>query len=84
VTGRERRGLAQAVECCGVRLQADWYRAYDALAAPRPARPTVLRHRLQVLSARLCWHLYWSRQDVVVPAVRQELRRQGRALERQR
>jgi hypothetical protein len=37
-----------------------------------------------VLSARLCWHLYWSRQDVVVPAVRQEVRRQGRALERQR
>ncbi|USQ89897.1 hypothetical protein NFX46_40140 (plasmid) [Streptomyces phaeoluteigriseus] len=66
-----------------VRLQADWYRTYDALAAPHPARPTALRHRLQVLSARLCWHPYWSRQEGLVPAVRQELRRQGRALERQ-
>ncbi|MEV6406627.1 hypothetical protein AB0M58_27435 [Streptomyces bobili] len=62
-----------------VRLQADWYRPYDALACPYPARPTVLRHRLQVLSARLCWHPYWSRQDGVVPTVREVLRRRGRA-----
>lgn len=61
-----------------VRLQADWYRTYDALAAPHPARPTALRHRLQVLSARLCWHPYWSRQEVVIPAGRSCAARAGR------
>ncbi|NNN34423.1 hypothetical protein HLK59_29500 [Streptomyces sp. S3(2020)] len=61
-------------------LQADWYRTYDALAVPRPARATVLRRRLYVLSVRLRWHPYWSHTAVAVPAARAELRRQGREL----
>ncbi|MCX5357598.1 hypothetical protein OG864_02430 [Streptomyces sp. NBC_00124] len=63
-------------------LQAAWYRTYDALAAPRPARTTVLRRRLYALSVRLRWHPYWTR-TVAVPMARAELRRQGqlRALE---
>ncbi|MEU1183664.1 hypothetical protein ABZ464_39750 [Streptomyces sp. NPDC005820] len=67
-----------------VRLQADWYRTYDALAAPRPARVTALRRRLHALSVRLRWHPYWSREVVAVPTARSELRRRGRALERGR
>ena len=59
-------------------LQAAWYRTYDALAVPRPARTTVLRRRLYVLSVRLRWHPYWSRTAVAVPAARAELRRRGR------
>ncbi|MCX5357612.1 hypothetical protein OG864_02500 [Streptomyces sp. NBC_00124] len=60
-------------------LQAAWYRAYDALAAPRPARTTALRRRLYALSVRLRWHPYWTR-TAAVPAARAELRRQGRQL----
>ncbi|MDR6974379.1 hypothetical protein J2X68_001057 [Streptomyces sp. 3330] len=67
-----------------VRLQADWFRVYDALAAPRPAHVTVLRRRLYALSVRLRWHPFWSQRTVAVPAARVELRRRGRALERQR
>ncbi|MFI9601474.1 hypothetical protein ACIHCX_16670 [Streptomyces sp. NPDC052043] len=36
-----------------MQLQADWRRTYEALAAPSPARATVLRRRLQWLSVRL-------------------------------
>ncbi|MEU3986553.1 hypothetical protein AB0F77_41935 [Streptomyces sp. NPDC026672] len=64
-----------------LRLQVDWYRTYDALAASRSAHVTVLRRRLNVLSARLRWHPYWSR-TAGAPAARAELRRQARALER--
>jgi hypothetical protein len=62
-----------------VRLQAAWYRTYDALAAPRPARTTALRRRLYALSVRLRWHPYWTR-TAAVPAARAELRRQARQL----
>ncbi|MEU9917610.1 hypothetical protein [Streptomyces sp. NPDC051001] len=57
-----------------MRLQAAWYRTYDALAAPRPARTTVLRRRLYALS-----HPYWTR-TAAAPAARAELRRQARRL----
>ncbi|MER5602991.1 hypothetical protein [Streptomyces sp. NPDC002265] len=67
-----------------VLLQAAWYRTYDALAVPRPARTAVLRRRLYALSIRLLWHPYWLRLAIAVPAAREELRRQGRALERAR
>nr|WP_079073821.1 hypothetical protein [Streptomyces sp. Root1310] len=67
-----------------VRLQADWYRVYDALAALRPAHVTMLRRRLYVLSVRLGWHPFWSQRAVAVPAARVELRSRGRVLERQR
>jgi len=53
---------------------------YDALAAPRSARTTVLRRRLYALSVRLRWHPYWSRPALAVPTARAELRRQGREL----
>ncbi|MFJ9634971.1 hypothetical protein ACIRU8_45500 [Streptomyces sp. NPDC101175] len=67
-----------------VLLQADWYRTYDALAAPRPARTTALRRRLFVLSSRLRWHPYWTHSATAVPAARAELRRRGRTMERAR
>ncbi|MEU5893597.1 hypothetical protein ABZ835_43290 [Streptomyces sp. NPDC047461] len=60
-------------------LQAAWYRTYDALAAPRPARTAALRRRLYALSVRLRWHPYWTR-TAAVQAARAELRRQGRQL----
>ncbi|MFD3844175.1 hypothetical protein ACFWWC_49655 [Streptomyces sp. NPDC058642] len=37
-------------------------RTYDALAAPRPARMTVLHSRLHALSVRLRRHPYWRAQ----------------------
>ncbi|MFD5571066.1 hypothetical protein [Streptomyces cadmiisoli] len=65
-----------------VRLQADWYRTYTALAVSRPASGAELRRRLQTLSVRLLWHPYWSGPGRM-PAARAELRRQVRAMERQ-
>ncbi|KPI02914.1 hypothetical protein OK074_5064 [Actinobacteria bacterium OK074] len=63
-----------------IELQADWQRTYAALAVPRPASPAALRRRLQVLSARLLWHPYFSHPGRV-PAARVELRRQARVLD---
>ncbi|WUK93104.1 hypothetical protein OHT01_00330 [Streptomyces sp. NBC_00358] len=49
-----------------------------ALAAPRPVAQTVLRRRLQTLSARLWWHPFWS-QPGRGPGARAELRNRVRA-----
>ncbi|MFF3208001.1 hypothetical protein [Streptomyces sp. NPDC002962] len=63
-----------------LQTQHAWNATYRALAAPRPRNVTALRRRLLRLSVRLWWHPYWTQG----PAGREELRRQGRALERQR
>ncbi|MEV5009239.1 hypothetical protein ACIQFZ_37250 [Streptomyces sp. NPDC093064] len=65
-----------------MQLQADWHRTYEALAAPHPARTTVLRCRLQWLSVRLLWHRYWGGPGCR-PAARAELRHQVRTWQEQ-
>ncbi|MEV5903582.1 hypothetical protein [Streptomyces sp. NPDC052127] len=63
-----------------LRTQHAWNATYRALAAPRPRNVTALRWCLLRLSVRLWWHPHW----VHGLAGREELRRRGRALERQR
>ncbi|POX42702.1 hypothetical protein C3486_03785 [Streptomyces sp. Ru73] len=60
--------------------QRDWNRTYAALAA-RPANTAALRRRLQLLSARIAGHPFWTATERRSAATRAELRRQARALE---
>ncbi|MEV5950374.1 hypothetical protein [Streptomyces sp. NPDC051993] len=62
-----------------MQAQREWTRTYDALAA-EPFR-TFLRRRLQLLSARIASHPYWSVGAGRSSADHVELRRQARAAE---
>ncbi|MEV0096497.1 hypothetical protein [Streptomyces sp. NPDC050738] len=60
-----------------VTLQRHIHSTYEELAAPRPTAPTLLRRRLQRLTAQLITHPYWA----TIPSARTarvELRRQAR------
>ncbi|GAA0449519.1 hypothetical protein [Streptomyces olivaceiscleroticus] len=61
--------------------QRDWNRTYAALAA-RPAHTAALRRRLQLLSARIAAHPFWTATERRSAATRAELRRQARAREK--
>jgi hypothetical protein len=61
-------------------LQRSWQNTYEALAAPRPQAPTVLRRRLHRLSVLLTTHPYWANAPGGAAAGRVELRRQARRL----
>lgn len=63
-----------------LQTQQDWNRTYEALAA-RPAHTTALRRRLQLLSARIAAHPFWTATERRSAATRAELRRQARVRE---
>lgn len=65
-----------------IEAQRDWHRTYQALAA-RPVHTTALRRRLQLLSARIAGHPFWTAPERRSAATRAELRRQARAWEEQ-
>ncbi|WP_030253038.1 hypothetical protein [Streptomyces violens] len=63
-----------------IEAQHEWNRTYEALAA-RPPHTTALRRRLQLLSARIAGHPFWTATTRRSAATRAELRRQTRARE---
>ncbi|WP_030622368.1 hypothetical protein [Streptomyces sclerotialus] len=63
-----------------IEAQREWNRTYQALAA-RPTHTAALRHRLQLLSARIAGHPFWTATERRSAATRAELRRQARAAE---